>query len=111
MSQWLLWYSASSAPSIAPTNLISTAETPSTIALKWDPVNFTDLNGILAGYEVNYFNSSANVTIRTGSTQPTYTISNLDFGSTFGFRVAAISTGGTGPLSTVTNVKTTQDSE
>ena len=87
------------APSSPPSSVSVSEVTSSSITVQWGPVDCIHRNGDITGYSVQY--GSENVSISGDSSGGMYVISGLMPSTTYSIQVAAETSAGTGPFSTV----------
>ena len=87
------------APSSPPSSVNVSEVTSSSITVQWGPVDCIHRNGDITGYSVQY--GSLNVSISGDSSGGMYVISGLMPSTTYSIQVAAETSAGTGPFSTV----------
>ena len=95
-------------PSGYPQNIETRAVSSRMSTLSWDPPNYEDRNGVITGYVINVTNTRRNETLQYTS-NTTLTLSTLSPYTTYYCVVAARTSVGTGPFSTVITLQTLQD--
>eukprot|EP00117_Sycon_ciliatum_P022135 scpid42658/ scgid19179/ Receptor-type tyrosine-protein phosphatase delta len=95
-------------PSTAPDNLQISYSNSSSLNFRWSPLSLRLLNGEFLTYLVKLTLKEQTI-LTMNSTEPHISIDNLDYGTSYGIEVAAVSTGGLGAYSQSYNVTTTQE--
>ena len=98
-----------SVPSGYPQNVEATAVSSRMSTLSWDPPNYEDRNGVIIGYVINVTNTRRSDTLQYTSNTTSLTLSMLSPYTTYYCIVAARTSAGTGPFSTVIRLLTLQD--
>ena len=77
--------------------------TPSTALVTWNAIECIDQNGMITDYMVQFQEQDGGASVTGGVVNVigrTYTVSGLTPATPYTFRVAGVTSGGTGPLST-----------
>ena len=83
--------------------------TPSTAMVTWNSIECIDRNGLIIDYEVQFQEQESEVDVAGGVVDVigrTYTVGGLTPATHYTFRVAGVTSGGTGPFSPATVVTT-----
>ena len=96
-------------PSGYPQNVEARAVSSRMSTLSWNPPNYEDRNGIIIGYVINVTNTRRSETLQYTSNTTALTLSTLSPYTTYYCIVAARTSVGAGPFSTVITLDTPQD--
>ena len=96
-------------PNGDPQNFEATATSSRMSTLSWDPPNFEDRNGVIIGYVINVTNTQRNETLQYTSNATALTLTTLSPYTTYYCIVAARTSVGIGPFTTVLTLLTPQD--
>ena len=96
-------------PSGYPQRFEAAATSSKTSTLTWDPPNFEDRNGIIIDYVINITSAHTNETTEYASNTTTLTLTTLSPYTTYYCIVAARTSVGTGPFSSVLRFQTPPD--
>lgn len=88
-------------PSASPINLQVKYETDTSVAIKWEPPEINQMNGIIIGYVINCYsdNSNLNINLNTNATTRAIILGSLISGMKYCIKVAAQTSVGIGPFS------------
>ena len=82
---------------------------PNTAMVTWNTIECSDQNGIITDYVVQFQEQDGGASVAGGVVDVndrTYTVSGLTHATHYTFRVAGVTSGGTGPFSPTTVVTT-----
>ena len=96
-------------PSGYPQNIEARNVSSRMSTLSWNPPNYEDRNGIIIGYVINVTNTRRSETLQYTSNTTALTLSTLSPYTTYYCIVAARTSVGAGPFSTVITLNTPQD--
>ena len=96
-------------PSGYPQNFEATATSSRMSTLSWDPPDLEDRNGNIIGYVIKITNSRTNETWQYTSNTTALTLSTLSPYTTYYCIVAARTSVGTGPFTTVLSLETSPE--
>ena len=96
-------------PSGSPQNFEATGTSSRMSTLSWNPPISEDRNGVITGYVINVTNTRRNETLLYLSNTTVLTLSTLSPYTTYYCIVAASTSVGTGPFTTVLTLLTPQD--
>ncbi|XP_051958058.1 contactin-2-like [Xyrauchen texanus] len=109
-SQIAVVYSAEEEPTVSPRRINSTALTAFEIQVSWDPIQHFNINGVLRGYEIRYWQQhereAAADRVRTAGLENTARVTGLRPNTLYHITVLAYNSAGTGPPSPRTTVTT-----
>ena len=87
---------------VAPAGFPSTVTDTTTLMVTWNAIECTDQNGIIVNYVVEFEEQESEADVAGGVVNVnnrTYTVSGLTPATRYTFRVAGVTSGGTGPFS------------
>ncbi|XP_043932733.1 contactin-2 [Protopterus annectens] len=109
-SQTATVYSAEEVPKLVPSNVTANAFSSQEISMTWNPVQQTDTNGILQGYEIKYWKANENEAaanrVRTAGLETQARIPGLLPNTLYSVAVSVYNSAGAGPPSAAKMVTT-----
>ena len=96
-------------PSSPPTNLVVDVENSTTAHLSWDPPPIADHNGVITIYTIFVLNKETDEEIEFTTITTTFTVTDLDPFTNYGFSVTSSTTIGMGPESNTESFQTAED--
>ena len=100
----------SSVPNGQPTNVDATADSSTSVTIFWDPPSPENQNGVIIAYAINLTTVGSGDVSQYSSSTDNITIPSLNPFTSYTFTVAAQTSAGTGPFTTIsTTVMTLED--
>ncbi|XP_055337462.1 neogenin-like [Paramacrobiotus metropolitanus] len=89
----------SDVPSAPPENVVIEPTSANSITIRWEPPLTASQNGVITGYKIRYRNKSTKKTevATVDGNRRTHTITSLERGQPYLFRISAATVNGTGP--------------
>ncbi|KAL8179029.1 UNVERIFIED_CONTAM: Contactin-2 [Gekko kuhli] len=108
-------YSAEEEPRVAPSNITVDGVMATEMDVSWEPVEQSDTNGILLGYEIRYWKhgdkEEAADRVRTAGLEKSAHVTDLNPNTKYHMTVRAYNRAGTGPACIPTSFTTTKPRE
>ena len=107
----IIWFLLTTAPGGYPQNFNAVSSTSRSADITWEPPSEEDRNGIIINYTINVTAASTGQTFQLRSTTTSITVTSLKPYTTYFCIIAASTSVGVGPPSTVFTLNTPEDGE